>query len=93
MRSGRIEYRAEVAVIVLTSALLVKKETRDCMFMSGVPSLLLVRERLDAILNPKICPPNLLCTMTLPGPTADFDSPARVGISVNTARQDRHRSA
>jgi len=39
-------------------------------------------------LNPKICPPNLLCKMTLPDPTADFDSSARVGISVNTARQD-----
>src|SRR5437870_8213075 len=45
MRSGRIEYRAEVAAIVLTSALLVKTKTRDCAFMLGVP--LLVRERLN----------------------------------------------
>src|SRR6267143_2117690 len=38
MRSGRIEYGAEVAAIVLTSALLVKKETRNFMFVLGVPS-------------------------------------------------------
>src|SRR5437016_7152075 len=47
MRSGRIEYRAEVAAIVLTSALLVKTKTRDCAFMPGVPSPPLVRERLN----------------------------------------------
>ena len=37
MRSGRIKYRAKVAAIVLTSALLVKKESSECMFMLMFP--------------------------------------------------------
>jgi len=47
MQSGRIEYKAEVVAIVLTSALLVKKETRRCTFMLDIFSALLVRERLN----------------------------------------------
>src|SRR5437667_8507027 len=46
-----------------------------------------------SISNRNIWPPNLLCTMTLPSPTAGFDPPARAGIIVNTPRQNRKSRA